>query len=105
MCKEAYDAFNRLALKFRKAAGTDGNATEAEAVQMVAEYINALADRLSDEDLTVALDEFRSGKIRMKKAATSVKLWQESEAGEQRANEFKRLISELYTRMNTAAAS
>ena len=105
MCKEAYDAFNHLALKFGQAVGTEGKATEAEVAQMVADYINALADRLSDEDLTVALDELRSGKVRMKNAATSVKMWQESEAGQKRSQEFKRFVTELYTRMNPAVAS
>lgn len=105
MCKEAYDAFNNLALKFDRAVGTEGKATEAEVAQMVADYINALADRLSDEDLTVALDEFRLGKLRMKNAATSVKLWQESDVGQTRAQEFKRFIAELYMKMNPATAS
>ncbi|MCD8489274.1 hypothetical protein QQ054_38295 [Oscillatoria amoena NRMC-F 0135] len=100
MCKEAYDALNHLAQRFHQTIGTEGQASEIEAAQIVAEYINALSNQLSDEDLVKALDEFRAGQDRMKRAATTIKLWQDSDEGQAKSVEFQRFIADLYARMS-----
>lgn len=100
MTQEAYEAFNRLAAKFQGAVGSKGQATEAEASQMVADCLNDLANRISEDDLSKALDEFRTGQDRIKKAFNSVEAWQTSDDGKRKEKEFKRLVAELYTKMN-----
>lgn len=103
MNNQAYEAFNRLAMKLHQTEGTQGPATADEVAQIAAEYVNALVDRLTDEDLIRAIDEFRAGQTRMKQVAQSVQEWLESAAGHQRETEFKEFIAQLNTRMGNAA--
>lgn len=102
MSQEAYNAFNRLAYKFNQAVGESGPATEAEAAQMMAQYLDLLADRFSEAELGKALDEFRAGQTRMQKVMTSLDLWQKSGEGQQKEREFKQLVKDLYAKMSHA---
>lgn len=103
MYKQAYEAFNRLAMKLHQARGSEGPVTETEAAQLAAEYINALMEYLSDDELVKAVDEYRAGQNRIKQVAESVKNWLDSEAGKQKEEEFKEFIARLSSKMGNVA--
>ena len=99
MSHQAYEAFNRLARRFHEAVGSEGPATENEAAQLAAQYINAVMEHLSDENLNAVLDEFRAGKERMQSTVVSVKTWLEEEADRRKQIEFQRFITELHSKI------
>lgn len=99
MSHQAYEAFNRLARRCHDAVGSEGPATDNEAAQLAAEYINAVMEHLSDQNLNAVLDEFRAGKERMKNTVTSVKEWLEEEADRRKQREFQRFVTELHSKI------
>jgi hypothetical protein len=99
MSHQAYEAFNRLARRFHEAVGSEGPATDAEAAQLAAEYINAVMAHLSDENLSAVLDEFRAGKARMESSMMSVQKWLEEESDRRKKREFEQFVTELHSKM------
>ncbi len=99
MSHQAYEAFNRLARRLHDAVGSEGPATDSEAAQLAAEYINVVMEHLSDENLNSVLDEFRAGKERMKNTLTSVKKWLEEEGDRRKQREFQQFVTELHSKM------
>jgi hypothetical protein len=103
MYNPAYEAFNRLTRKIAEAVGENGPATETEAMELAAEYINTLVEPLGDRQIEADLDALRLGKTRLNQVAKSLQHWLEVEAGERKEREFKEFIAQLNTRMGNVA--